>query len=214
MIGVYDYTVIATYLSLLLGLAGIYSAAQNAPLAAMLYLMLAGLLDAFDGRIARTKANRTDAEKRFGIQIDSLNDLVCFGVLPAAIGWSTGCKNFWFMAAMSFFALCALIRLAYFNVAEEERQGKTAENRSCYLGVPVTASALAAPLFLSCRAVFPPELRSGLCAGTFSARRAVHHAPAREKAAPWRHSSARRAGACRICLPRLRADTIVCLPTA
>ena len=106
MIGVYDYTVIATYLSLLLGLAGIYSAAQNASLAAMLYLMLAGLLDAFDGRIARTKANRTDAEKRFGIQIDSLNDLVCFGVLPAAIGWSTGCKNFWFMAAMSFFALC------------------------------------------------------------------------------------------------------------
>ena len=147
MIGVYDYTVIATYLSLLLGLAGIYSAAQNAPLAAMLYLMLAGLLDAFDGRIARTKANRTDAEKRFGIQIDSLNDLVCFGVLPAAIGWSTGCKNFWFMAAMSFFALCALIRLAYFNVAEEERQGKTAENRSCYLGVPVTASAVLAPLF-------------------------------------------------------------------
>ena len=147
MIGVYDYTVIATYLSLLLGLAGIYSAAQNAPLAAMLYLMLAGLLDAFDGRIARTKADRTDAEKRFGIQIDSLNDLVCFGVLPAAIGWSTGCKNFWFMAAMSFFALCALIRLAYFNVAEEERQGKTAENRSCYLGVPVTASALLAPLF-------------------------------------------------------------------
>ena len=166
MIGVYDYTVIATYLSLLLGLAGIYSAAQNAPLAAMLYLMLAGLLDAFDGRIARTKANRTDAEKRFGIQIDSLNDLVCFGVLPAAIGWSTGCKHFWFMAAMSFFALCALIRLAYFNVAEEERQGKTAENRSCYLGVPATASALAAPLFylaaqyfrLNCAAVYAPGL--------------------------------------------------------
>ena len=87
-------------------------------------------------------------------------------MLPAAIGWSTGCKNFWFMAAMSFFALCALIRLAYFNVAEEERQGKTAENRSCYLGVPVTASALAAPLFylaaqyfrLNCAAVYAPGL--------------------------------------------------------
>ena len=94
MIGVYDYTVIATYLSLLLGLAGIYSAAQNAPLAAMLYLMLAGLLDAFDGRIARTKANRTDAEKRFGIQIDSLNDLVCFGVLPAAIKGPKGNQEY------------------------------------------------------------------------------------------------------------------------
>ena len=137
MIGVYDYTVIATYLSLLLGLAGLYSAAQSEPLDAMLCLMLAGLLDAFDGRIARTKKGRTDAEKRFGIQIDSLNDLVCFGVLPAAIGWSTGCQRLWFLATMSFFTLCALIRLAYFNVTEEERQDKTAENRSCYLGVPV-----------------------------------------------------------------------------
>ena len=44
MIGVYDYTVIATYLSLLLGLAGLYSAAQSEPLDAMLCLMLAGNL--------------------------------------------------------------------------------------------------------------------------------------------------------------------------
>ena len=132
----------------------------------MLYLMLAGLLDAFDGRIARTKANRTDAEKRFGIQIDSLNDLVCFGVLPAAIGWSMDCDRLWFLATMSFFALCALIRLAYFNVTEEERQDRTSEHRAYYLGVPVTASALAAPLFylaaqyfrLNCAAVYAPGL--------------------------------------------------------
>ena len=147
MIGVYDYTVIATYLSLLLGLGGLYSAAQNEPLDAMLYLMLAGLLDAFDGRIARTKKGRTDAEKRFGIQIDSLNDLVCFGVLPAAIGWSMDCDRLWFLATMSFFALCALIRLAYFNVTEEERQDKTAENRRYYLGLPVTSSAFVMPFF-------------------------------------------------------------------
>lgn len=136
MIGVYDYTVIATYLSLLLGLGGLYSAAQNEPLDAMLCLMLAGLLDAFDGRIARTKKDRTEQEKRFGIQIDSLNDLVCFGVLPAAIGWSMDCDRLWFLATMSFFALCALIRLAYFNVTEEERQDRTSEHRAYYLGVP------------------------------------------------------------------------------
>ena len=147
MIGVYDYTVIATSLSLLLGLAGLYSAAQSEPLDAMLCLMLAGLLDAFDGRIARTKKGRTDAEKRFGIQIDSLNDLVCFGVLPAAIGWSTGCQRLWFLATMSFFTLCALIRLAYFNVTEEERQDKTNENRRYYLGLPVTSSAFVMPFF-------------------------------------------------------------------
>ena len=162
MIGVYDYTVLATYLALLLGLGGIYAAFQARPLPAMLALMLAGLLDAFDGRIARTKKNRSEQDKRFGIQIDSLNDLVCFGVLPAAIGWSMGSERFWFLATMAFFVLCALIRLAYFNVSEEERQDKTNENRHYYLGVPVTASAFVMPLFyllalyldLSCAAFY------------------------------------------------------------
>ncbi|MGM9573610.1 MAG: CDP-alcohol phosphatidyltransferase family protein [Hominicoprocola sp.] len=147
MIGVYDYTVIATYLSLLFGLAGIYSASRGNLFAAILFLMLAGLLDAFDGRIARTKKNRTDTEKRFGIQIDSLNDLVCFGVLPAAIGTAMGCTAIWFLTTMAFFTLCALIRLAYFNVMEEERQEGTSEVRKFYLGVPVTSAAFVVPAY-------------------------------------------------------------------
>ena len=147
MIGVYDYTVIATYLSLLFGLAGIYSASRGNLFAAILFLMLAGLLDAFDGRIARTKKNRTDTEKRFGIQIDSLNDLVCFGVLPAAIGTAMGCTAIWFLTTMTFFTLCALIRLAYFNVMEEERQEGTSEVRKFYLGVPVTSASFIVPAY-------------------------------------------------------------------
>ena len=147
MIGVYDYTVIATYLSLLFGLAGIYSASRGNLFAAILFLMLAGLLDAFDGRIARTKKNRTDTEKRFGIQIDSLNDLVCFGVLPAAIGTAMGCTAIWFLTTMAFFTLCALIRLAYFNVMEEERQEGTSEGRKFYLGVPVTSASFIVPAY-------------------------------------------------------------------
>ena len=147
MIGVYDYTVIATYLSLLFGLAGIYSASRGNLFAAILFLMLAGLLDAFDGRIARTKKNRTDTEKRFGIQIDSLNDLVCFGVLPAAIGTAMGCTAIWVLTTMAFFTLCALIRLAYFNVMEEERQEGTSEVRKFYLGVPVTSASFIVPAY-------------------------------------------------------------------
>ena len=147
MIGVYDYTVIATYLSLLFGLAGIYSASRGNLFAAILFLMLAGLLDAFDGRIARTKKNRTDTEKRFGIQIDSLNGLVCFGVLPAAIGTAMGCTAIWFLTTMAFFTLCALIRLAYFNVMEEERQEGTSEVRKFYLGVPVTSASFIVPAY-------------------------------------------------------------------
>ena len=195
MIGVYDYTVIATYLSLLLGLGGLYSAAQNEPLDAMLCLMLAGLLDAFDGRIARTKKDRTEQEKRFGIQIDSLNDLVCFGVLPAAIGWSMDCDRLWFLATMSFFALCALIRLAYFNVTEEERQNQMSEHRAYYLGVPVTASAVLAPLFY-------------LRAGAVSARRAVHHTDSRQEAAAARRGAFVHIRAWRICCFALRINAL------
>ena len=147
MIGVYDYTVIATYVSLLFGLAGIYASAQGNLPAALLFLMLAGLLDAFDGRIARTKKNRTDTEKNFGIQIDSLNDLICFGVLPAAIGAGMDCTALWFLTTMAFFVLCALIRLAYFNVMEEERQKSTDSVRKYYLGVPVTSAAFMVPAY-------------------------------------------------------------------
>lgn len=147
MIGFYDYTVVATYLSLLFGLYGIFSAAAGDLLAASVCLLLSGLLDAFDGRIARTKKNRSDAQKRFGIQIDSLNDVVCFGVLPAAIGAALGEGQTWLLATMSFFALAALIRLAYFNVMEEERQDKTNEARRYYQGMPVTSAAFVMPLF-------------------------------------------------------------------
>jgi CDP-diacylglycerol--serine O-phosphatidyltransferase len=47
------------------------------------------------------------------------------------------------------FPLCAVIRLAYFNVAEEERQKKTTENRKMYEGLPVTSVALILPLLYS-----------------------------------------------------------------
>ena len=193
MIGVYDYTVLATYLSLAFGVSGILAAMNGSPysallclmvsglldafdgriepfyepvhkvrahrgqletarnfrepLDAMLCLMLAGLLDAFDGRIARTKKDRTEQEKRFGIQIDSLNDVVCFGVLPGVIGASLGGGEWWLRASVLFYILAALIRLAYFNVTEEERQSATNEHRHYYLGVPVTAASFIMPLF-------------------------------------------------------------------
>ena len=56
------------------------------PYIGMLFLLFCGLCDAFDGKVARTKKNRTERMKKFGIQIDSLSDLVAFGVLPACIG--------------------------------------------------------------------------------------------------------------------------------
>lgn len=47
----------------------------------------------FDGKIARSKKNRTDREKMFGVQIDSLCDCVCFGVFPAMICYLMGVRG-------------------------------------------------------------------------------------------------------------------------
>lgn len=151
MIGVYDYTVIATYLATVFGLCGMLQAIEGRPLAAIFCLLAAGLLDTVDGRIARTKKNRTALEKGFGIQIDSLNDVMCFGALPALIAYVLGRNRLgevpvWYSATLIFFALTGLIRLAYFNVTEEERQRSSAEPRKYYLGLPITSSTLLFPL--------------------------------------------------------------------
>ena len=149
MIGFYNYTVILTYLSLASAVMGIFICANPIPffgaipnsLWGILCLMISGLCDMFDGKVARSKKDRTEAQKKFGIQIDSLADVIAFGVLPATIGYSVLVEQgsiantplvILFFAVFIFFVLAALIRLAYFNVMEEERQSKTTGNRTEY----------------------------------------------------------------------------------
>ena len=157
MIGFYDYTVIATYLATVLGLMGMYQAIDGHIMVSIFCLLVSGLLDTVDGRIARTKKNRTDSEKRFGIQIDSLNDIVCFGILPTVIAYRLweGEVPVWFIATLCFFALCGLIRLAYFNVTEEERQNAESGGRKYYLGLPITSSTLILPLLFLLTCLLP-----------------------------------------------------------
>ena len=127
MIGFYNYTVILTYISLLISSVGIGLAAVGRPFEAMFCLLASGVCDMFDGKIARTRKKSTDEEKRFGIQIDSLCDIVCFGVLPASVAISMIAEaslpdRIAVWAVSGLYILCALIRLAYFNVTEETRQ--------------------------------------------------------------------------------------------
>ena len=94
MIGVWSYTVILTYLSLISGTVGICFAASGRPFAAICCLLISGLLDLFDGKVARTKKNRSELEKGFGIQIDSLADIVAFIVVPAD-GYINNMRSNW-----------------------------------------------------------------------------------------------------------------------
>ena len=154
MLGVYDYTVILTYINLMVSIGGMLFSLNGDCRMALVCLAISGLCDMFDGKVARTKKDRTEVEKRFGIQIDSLADIVCFGVSPAILCYRMGMRGLTGVAILLFYVLAGLIRLAWFNVSEEVRQDETEEKRKYYQGLPITSMAVLLPLL----AVFKPML--------------------------------------------------------
>ena len=151
MIGFYDYTVVVTYISLVSSILGMFCAIDGRLTLAVSCLAFSGLCDMFDGKIARTKKNRTDDEKSFGIQIDSLCDIVCFGIFPIILGYKLGMCKAYSIAILAFYGMAGVIRLAYFNVMEAKRQSETSENRKYYQGLPITSIAIILPLFCTLR---------------------------------------------------------------
>lgn len=164
VLGYYNYTVILTYIGMLVGFTGIACVLDGRFHQAVLCLMIAGVCDMFDGTIAATR-ERIPREKRFGIQIDSLSDLICFGALPALLVYSMNDRSSLSFLAAGLYVLCALIRLAYFNVDEEERQDGSSESRKYYQGLPVTLAALILPaLFVICGLFHWPRRYIGIAA--------------------------------------------------
>ena len=146
MIGFYDYTVIMTYISVVSSMIGIFCAVTDHISAAVCCLAFSGLCDMFDGKIARHKKDRTEDEKNFGIQIDSLFDVVCFGAFPVILAYSLGMRGPVGIVILALYGVCGVIRLGYFNVMETKRQQETSENRQYYSGLPITSIAVILPL--------------------------------------------------------------------
>ena len=155
MIGFYDYTVVLTYISFTSSIIGIFCAVTGHPKWAVFCLALSGLCDMFDGKIARTKKNRTEDEKQFGIQIDSLCDVVCFGVFPIVLCYELGMRRIYSMAILVLYGLAGVIRLGYFNVMETKRQQETSENRKYYQGLPITSMSVVLPLLFVVSLILP-----------------------------------------------------------
>jgi CDP-diacylglycerol--serine O-phosphatidyltransferase len=150
LLGFYNYTVILTYIGVMAGFLGITVTIDGDIWMGLVCLMMAGICDMFDGAVASTKKRNAD-EKCFGIQIDSLSDLLCFGVLPAVILCCANEGSEFSYAVSAFYVLGALIRLAYFNVDEQNRQQVSDAARKYYYGLPVTTIALILPLlFMIC----------------------------------------------------------------
>lgn len=162
MIGFYNYSVVLTYISLLSSVFGMTQAIHGRFKAAIFCLALSGLCDMFDGKIARAMKNRTEDEKSFGIQIDSLCDMVCFGVFPAMICYLLGVRGIIGMIVIAIYCVNSVIRLAFFNVMEAKNALVSEDGQKFYKGLPITSMAIVLPLVFMVQ-FFIPDWAFRIC---------------------------------------------------
>lgn len=137
IIGYYNASVWLTFLGTAISIAGMMSAFRGQTKWAVAALMAAGIIDLFDGVVAR-RVKRSAEEKIFGIELDSLADMIAFVALPLAIYIHLGFTTWWAFILLFFYALAAIQRLGYFNVGSNSSSTET----SHYRGLPITYSAL------------------------------------------------------------------------
>ena len=143
IIGKWNKSVILTYIGLLISIFGIYTCFYigNSINIAMSCLIIAGICDLFDGMIAR-KCKRNEEEKNFGIQLDSLVDVINFIVLPITIFLKIGLNSWYNIIIFGIFAICGIARLAYFNIMIKDNSSPV----KYYSGLPVTYAAMIFPI--------------------------------------------------------------------
>lgn len=170
-IGKYDKSVIITYVGTFSAMLGIYfilgSSTPNLT-GSIICLMLAGICDMFDGKIARMCKNRTEEDKQYGIQIDSLADIVAFIIYPIIIlygiykSFNIGMCPYVVIPVLTVFTVCGISRLAYFNI-------HTAAEKSIdyYSGLPVTSTAIIFPVIYLLRYILDTKLFVSIYLSTF-----------------------------------------------
>ncbi|PJK10004.1 CDP-diacylglycerol--serine O-phosphatidyltransferase [Lysobacteraceae bacterium NML120232] len=103
----------------------------------MALVPLAFLFDALDGRIARWRK----VASTLGRELDSLADVISFGVAPAALAYACGMQGGWDWIILSYFVGCGVSRLARYNVTAEQLSGD--EGKVKYFeGTPIPTSSL------------------------------------------------------------------------
>lgn len=140
---------ILTLAALCSGLTAIRFALQGEMRLAVIAIIVASIFDALDGRVAR----RLGVASRFGAELDSLSDFLCFGVTPALVLYLASLKDGgalgWVVTLM--FPICMALRLARFNTALVADTPPPAWTGSYFTGVPAPAGALLVlmPLMMS-----------------------------------------------------------------
>src|ERR1700754_2386096 len=140
---------VLTLAALCSGLTAIRFGLQGQMELAVIAIFVAAVLDALDGRVAR----RLGVTSRFGAELDSLSDFLCFGVTPALVLYMAALKDGgplgWVVTLM--FPICSALRLARFNTALIADTPPPAWTGQYFTGVPAPAGALLAliPLMVS-----------------------------------------------------------------
>jgi CDP-diacylglycerol---serine O-phosphatidyltransferase len=126
-----------TLLALCAGITAMRFAIEGQWDRAVIAIVVAAVLDGLDGRIARALG----ATSRFGAELDSLSDFVCFGVAPAMAVYMWSLQDLgglgWALSLL--FAVCCGLRLARFNVALDSRESTPPWTRDYFVGVPAPA---------------------------------------------------------------------------
>lgn len=148
--GIYVLPNLFTSASLFSGFYAIVAAMEGRFEAAAVAVMISALLDGLDGRIARL----TNSASQFGVEYDSLADVIAFGVAPGILAFQWALRPFgrlgWLAAFM--FVICGALRLARFNVQ------KSHEDVSHFKGLPIPAAAF----FIAAMVLFVESWESSL----------------------------------------------------
>lgn len=111
-----DWPNICSLSGLFCAVLAIYFAAIGMFHASMIGMIWAVVLDWADGIIARKMKNRTEAQGLYGTQLDSMIDIVSFGICPAIVLLSYGSFSLWYLPGAFIIIAASALRLSYFNV--------------------------------------------------------------------------------------------------
>ena len=118
-----------------------YLATDNARFlwAAFILLPTALVLDVLDGYVARLNKKRQSV---LGADLDSLADVISFGVAPAVLGFTLGLRGGWDMLCLTYFVVCGVSRLARFNVTAAALADPSTGKVKYFEGTPIPTSIL------------------------------------------------------------------------
>ena len=104
---------------------------------AFVLLPLALVFDYFDGYVARADKSR---QSLLGADLDSLSDVISFGVAPAVLGFTLGLRGGWDMLLLTYFVVCGVSRLARFNVTAAALADSETGKVKYFQGTPIPTS--------------------------------------------------------------------------